>query len=164
MKVNEEMLQEYIDDECLITVFDTEKEYLEYINQERKECYSDIFPNDFKTIAEAKRLAVEYQLEYKGKIYLLGNDDVVFDVLGIEVSESEQTNQSEDLIMLELKLGTVFEDSNENVLKVVEFNGKLALYDVEMEELLDIELYTFDSTEEIIEMFAANNNPIEKLL
>lgn len=71
-----ELIKSYIKQELLLQ-FENKKEYLVYINQERKENWKDIYPYAFRTLKQAKLLADKYQIIYKGKIYFALNDDIV---------------------------------------------------------------------------------------
>lgn len=68
MKINEEKLKEYIADEE-IEVFETEKEYLDFVNAERKLFWSFEHPNDFKSFEETKNFGAEYLFKYSNKYY-----------------------------------------------------------------------------------------------
>ena len=68
MRINEAKLKEYIEDEGILE-FDTIQEYLDFVNEERFYNWADIYPHDFTSLEETKQLAVEYQLEHKGKVY-----------------------------------------------------------------------------------------------
>ena len=70
MKINEAKLMEYVEDETMLE-FDTEEDFLEYVNHERHFFYNHMHPNDFVSFEETKQFAAEYQLHYKGKYYLI---------------------------------------------------------------------------------------------
>lgn len=68
MKINEEKLREYVEDEEVYE-FDSEIEFLEFVNAERAMFWAFDYPNDFKNFEETKKFGGEYLLSFKGKYY-----------------------------------------------------------------------------------------------
>lgn len=68
MTINELKLKEYIEDEEIYE-FDSEKDFLDFVNTERKMFWSYEHPNEFKTFEDTKIFGGEYLLNHNDKYY-----------------------------------------------------------------------------------------------
>lgn len=66
--MNETKLNQYIEDDE-VYVFDSEKEYLDFVNTERRMFWADVHPHDFQSFEETKAFGGEYLFEHNGKYY-----------------------------------------------------------------------------------------------
>ena len=66
--MNETKLNQYIEDDE-VYVFDSESEFLEFVNEERRTAWTDVHLYDFQTFEETKAFGGEYFLKYNDKYY-----------------------------------------------------------------------------------------------
>lgn len=71
--INEMKLQAYVENEEIYE-FDTEQEFLDFVNAERRVSWSDQFPNDFRTFEETKAVDGKFLFSHKGKYYWIAFD------------------------------------------------------------------------------------------
>lgn len=68
MEINEKLLNQYIENDE-VYVFDSEEEYLDFVNTERRMFWADVHPIDFRAFEETKALGGEYLFKYQDKYY-----------------------------------------------------------------------------------------------